>query len=143
MNFENQEERVMPNDASETTGSAHTPGPWHFCGNERGGCSCSTVLCADYPVAKVTLGAWGDDYPSIRLVGGSLELKAEAFMEQITYGEVSKETAVANARLIAAAPEMIDALRQWAVAEKLGDEQELANARHSRDAAIANAIGAA
>ena len=56
---------------------------------------------------------WGDDYPAIRLVGSSsLDMKAEAFMEQITYGEVNEETATANARLIAAAPKMLAALQE-------------------------------
>jgi hypothetical protein len=51
------------------------------------------------------------------------------------------DEAMANAQLISAAPDMIDALRQWAAAEKMADEQELQNARQSRDLAIAKAIG--
>ena len=66
--------------------AAATPGPWHSCRDD--GCKCPMVLCDDYPVAEVVKGAWGDDFPSVRLVGNSLELKAEAYMEQITYGEV-------------------------------------------------------
>jgi hypothetical protein len=45
--------------------------------------------------------------------------------------------ASANARVIAAAPDMIDALRQWRNAEREGDEAEMANARISRDLIIA------
>lgn len=67
-------------------------------------------MCNDYPVAQVTNGDWGDDYPSIRLVGGSLDRKAEAYMEQITYGHVSEPTARANWRLISAAPDLYAAL---------------------------------
>ena len=47
----------------------------------------------------------------------------------------------ANAALIAAAPDMIDALRQWAVAERMGDAHITQGARASRDAAIAKAEG--
>jgi hypothetical protein len=43
--------------------------------------------------------------------------------------------------MIEAAPEMIDALRQWAWAELNGDAAELVNARASRDMAIIRATG--
>ena len=43
--------------------------------------------------------------------------------------------------LIWAAPDMADALRQWQHAEETGDESELANARVSRDKALAKARG--
>ena len=46
-----------------------------------------------------------------------------------------------EAHLIAAAPDMADALRQWQHAEETGDETELANARVSRDKALAKARG--
>jgi hypothetical protein len=95
--------------------SGHTPGPWFYCGCESGGCSCLTVSGKDAPVAVITGGVWGDDFPSIRLVGNSsLDLKAEAYMEQISYGEVPMEEAKANARLIAAAPSMLEALNEIA-----------------------------
>ena len=81
-------------------------GDWHAC--DKGNCVCKQVWCDDYPVATVTSGKWGDDYPSIRLVGRSLNTTAEAFMDQITYGEISEATATANARLIAMAPQMYD-----------------------------------
>ena len=81
----------------------YTKGPWSACHN--GECSCKAIWCNDHPIAEVTAGKWGDDYPSIRLVGeSSLDLKAEAYMEQMTYGEVPEEEAQANANLIAAAP---------------------------------------
>jgi hypothetical protein len=60
----------------------------------------------------VIAGKWGDDYCSIRLVGeSSLDLKAEAYMEQITYGEIPEKEAIANANLISAAPDMYEALK--------------------------------
>ncbi len=48
---------------------------------------------------------------------------------------------VEDARLIAAAPELLDALKQWKWAELNGDMDELDNARVSRDIAIAKATG--
>lgn len=88
-----------------------TPGPWKACGEAE--CSCKVVSCGQHPIAQITSGKWGDDYASVRLVGNSsLDMKAEAYMEQITYGEVDEATAAANARLIAAAPDMYAALAQ-------------------------------
>lgn len=76
-----------------------TPGPWTLC-DDGGRYLCLTISGEHYPIAKVFSGKWGDDYPSIRLIGGSLTLKAEAYMEQITYGEIPKEIAIANALFI-------------------------------------------
>jgi hypothetical protein len=83
--------------------------PWSACHD--GECKCSQVWTKDdHPVAIVTKGNWGDDYPSIRLVGEELERKAEAYMEQINYGTVSNDTAIANTKFIAAAPEIVKQL---------------------------------
>lgn len=88
---------------------AATPGPWHSCPDD--GCKCVMVSCDDYPVAEVTKGKWGDDYPAVRLVGtSSLDMKAEAYMEQITYGEIDEKTAMANRAFIREAPADIAAL---------------------------------
>ena len=88
----------------------YTKGPWRACRN--GECSCKQVWCANNPVAEVVAGKWGDDYCSIRIVGEtSLDLKAEAYMEQVTYGEIPEKEAIANAHLIAAAPDMYEALK--------------------------------
>lgn len=75
--------------------------PWSACND--GECSCKQISCDDYPIAEVTHGDWGDDYPSIRLIGGSLDIKAEPYMEQITYGNIPEETATNHARYIVAA----------------------------------------
>ena len=48
---------------------------------------------------------------------------------------------LALAQLFAAAPDLLDALRQLAWAEAHGDDIELANARKARDAAISKATG--
>ncbi len=87
----------------------HTPGPWHTC--REGKCSCFTVMSDHHPVAQITHGDWGDEYPAIRLVGPSLDQRAEAYMEQITYGSVGDAAARANWRLIAAAPDLLEALK--------------------------------
>ena len=74
----------------------HTHLPWSACCGK-----CHTIMSEHGPVAKITVGNWGDDYPSVRLVGdSSLDIKAEPYMAQITYGHVDKETAVANAAFI-------------------------------------------
>lgn len=86
-----------------------TPGPWRECGHDRGGCQCGQVwsVAADCPVATVESGEWGDEYPAVREVDG----KCEAYMERIGYGIVPEDAARANARLIAAAPDLLSALR--------------------------------
>ena len=90
--------------------SQHTKGPWRACND--GECRCLTVSAPDQPIAKVISDKWGDDYPALRLVGpSSLEQKVEAYMEQITYGEIDPEEAKANARLIAAAPDLLEACK--------------------------------
>ena len=77
----------------------HTPLPWRACND--GKCSCKQIWCPDYPIAVVNSGDWGDDYPSVRLIGeSSLDLKAEAYMEQCTYGHIPEEVAEANIQYI-------------------------------------------
>lgn len=88
--------------------SDHTPTPWNLCCE--GKCSCLTISSTYFPIAKVTSGRWGDDYPSLRMIGGSIEGKFEAFMEQITYGEINPDLARANAKFIVKAVNAHDAL---------------------------------
>ena len=86
--------------------TAHTPGPWDW----------------------MAIGANASGGFHIYLID-SAKRKIAAL-----WGKADEKQA--NAILIAAAPEMLDALRQWAVAEAQNDHQELANARQSRDDAI-------
>ncbi len=78
----------------------HTALPWSLC-NE-GKCACLQISGEHHPIAKVFSGKWGDNYPAIRIQEGhgSIEGKYEVYMEQITYGEISEETAQANAAFI-------------------------------------------
>ena len=94
-----------------------TKGPWHVCSGTKsvqGICSCMSISCADHPIATVERGEWGDSYPSLRWVEGtgSIGRKAEAYMELIGYGSIPDEEAVANAHLLSAAPDLLEALKQ-------------------------------
>lgn len=72
--------------------SKHTKGPWQECGHERGGCICGLVFAkgADVAIADCSLST--DE-----------ELRAH---------RPSAKQRKANARLIAASPCLLDALRQ-------------------------------
>ena len=99
-----------PVPVSALRASIPNAGDWHYCGASRGGCSCMTVMFRDYPICRITSGDWGDDYPDIRLVGdSSLDAKAEAYMEQITYGSIDEEQAKVHAFLIQGAPDLFHA----------------------------------
>jgi hypothetical protein len=82
-----------------------TPLPWSRCGHNRGGCQCGVISAPDFPVAKVTIGVWGDSYPAIRLKKGtgSIEGSYEAYTERIDYSEVEEAQGKANAAYIVAA----------------------------------------
>lgn len=116
----------------------YTIGPWRAC--NKGKCVCGQIWSepADFPVATVTTGKWGDEYPRIRLTDDN---KAEAYMEMIEYGEVPKEMAEANAHLIAASPDLLDALKEakeiircwhgevaWDIYDKASPEMKRINA---------------
>ena len=87
-----------------------SPLPWHACTCGK----CGMVSNQTDLVATATRGNWGDDYPDLRRVGGSIEGKFETFMNQITYGNVPPEIGNANAKYIEQAcnnyPLALDAL---------------------------------
>ena len=90
---------------------------------------------------KHTPGPWNTDEQVIFASSGEAVASTWKFGQFDTGGRGSHAEAEANARLIAAAPDMLDALHQWAAAERMEDAEELENARKSRDAAIAKAEG--
>jgi hypothetical protein len=101
-----------------------TPGPWSIHAiNPATSCTYLQISGANHPIGRVESGKWGDPYLSIRQVGPSLDQKFEPYMELIEYGEIPKEVALANARLIAAAPAMYEALKAITmIAGNLPDE---------------------
>lgn len=97
--------------------NGHTPGPWDWDGE-----------IEDF--GDIYIYHYDDDGDVIRICA-------------ILGNDKFKNQHQANALLISSAPELLDALRQWAWAEANGDDDELVNARWSRDAAIAKAEGRA
>ena len=81
-------------------------------------------MARDYPVAEVIKGYWGDDYPAIRYVesDGMVNTAVEAYMEQITYGNVSEDQAMANRAFITCAPTDILALIEEVERLRRGNE---------------------
>ena len=87
-----------------------------------------------------TPGPWAVQVaePMITSRATAYEIVTDGF--DVVGGRVGIRSA-ADACLIAASPDMADALRQWQHAEETGDDAELANARKSRDMALAKARG--
>lgn len=98
----------------------HTPGPWRICGNDRGGCKCGNVWSKkhDFVVARA--------------------------ISKLSYGQLdegcSEETAVANARLIAAAPDLLAALEKIVEIEREERDCFAANAEMANVAIEAIAL---
>jgi hypothetical protein len=143
-------------DTEAEPAAAFTPGPWSHHADIA--CKCGTIGSEDHPIAKVYSGDWGDDFPTIQIEGGSLERRAVAVMEQITYGHINQSVADANARLIAAGPDVLNALQEtWRVLRAAGTLNlsngvqlgktawyiKINDAEALSDAAIAKATGAA
>lgn len=82
--------------------------PWKACSCGK----CGQISNEKDCIAIATRGNWGDDYPIIKPVGGSIGGQYEVVMEQITYGHIPPETGNANAQYIAEAcnnyPEALD-----------------------------------
>lgn len=117
--------------------SEYTPGPWELCGE--GTCCCLTISGKDHPIAKVTVGEWGDEFPNLRVEGPILARQAIPFIDRIAYGNVDRHTAQCNAHLIAAAPDLEKALSQLVRAIRYTSGVSLEFALKEADAAIAKA----
>lgn len=76
-----------------------TPLPWYACSCGK----CGMISGDKELIATATRGNWGDDYPIIKPVGGSIGGQYEVVMEQITCGHIPPETGNANAQYIAEA----------------------------------------
>jgi hypothetical protein len=99
----------------------HTPGPWSF-----------------EPAFKI-----GEHWAAGAAHGVTANDNKDKWRGYVTNVLANSPNAEANARLIAAAPDMLDALRQWQYAQRELDAEEMVNAQLSRDAAIRKATGAA
>ena len=91
---------------------------------------------------KHTPGPWR---AIIRKNGGGI---TNAFVDMQSGGHIAiplnnPETAEANARLIAAAPELLEALQTWIAACDTGTHTDINQAREQARAAIAKATGEA
>lgn len=106
------------------TESKHTKGQrWVYCGQDAERpcqCGCIWDVEADYPVAKVIRGEWGDTYPAIKIIKpGAIGAVVEPYVEKIVYGSVSEEAADAHIRLMVKAPEMCQLMRDI-VSDEIG-----------------------
>ena len=86
--------------------------------------------------AKHTPGPWAY-IPQTDSVYSDIENKFKMPPGDNFVCELGLKNMEANARLIAAAPDMYDALRQWKAAEETGDNLEMINAISARDEVLA------
>jgi len=106
-----------------------SPLPWKACSCGK----CGQISNEKDCIAIATRGNWGDDYPIIKPVGGSISGQYEVVMEQITYGHLPPETGNNNAQYIAEActnyPEAIDHIerlqKRIAELEAVNEDQAL------------------
>ena len=105
-----------------------SPLPWKACSCGK----CGQISNEKDCIAIATRGNWGDDYPIIKPVGGSISGQYEVVMEQITYGHLPPETGNNNAQYIAEActnyPKALDHIERL---QKRVDELEGENSRLS------------
>lgn len=103
--------------------SKHTPGPWQVMNDYNG----ATIVLANVD---------GETFPDGTSTF-SYDFVCDTFPDDV--GQVEREIAKANARLIAAAPELLDALRNLVAVQPnlMANSAELADAR----AALAKAGG--
>ena len=95
--------------------SKHTPGPWHY-------------RTSDGSIGGIDSAC-----------GLSI---AQAFQVKPISEDLTQETRKSNAHLIAAAPDLLDALKELLLAERLDDDDQiLLSARVKARAAIAKAEG--
>ncbi len=96
----------------------HTPGPWEIFGEDNGGLPVIRIEVSERDICEVR-GVWDREY--------------------ITQ-ELDRESH-ANARLISAAPDLLEALERWR--DRLGSpgDVDLQTLLHMTDAAIAKARG--
>lgn len=95
--------------------SKHTPGPWSICRN--GECSCGFIWsgCEEMHIAT------------------AYDVRSIGHFDHASDAAPSREEAMANGRLIAAAPELLEALRGvLRVADRKTDEFDAARAAISK-----------
>ncbi len=95
-------------ESQESRAESHTPGPWSACGHDRGGCQCCMV--------------WS--IPADCVVAVALTAKDKQYTGGEGIGQL--EIAQANARLIAAAPELLAACEE-AIGDANDGESRLGN----------------
>jgi hypothetical protein len=117
----------------------YSPGPWEACHD--GKCKCKSVWNDNHPIATVESGEWGDEYPAIR---EGEDGEPEAYAERIVYGTIDEESAQGNARLIAAAPEMLELLKTLEYANLTWNGPECAicghQSGHAEDCELGNLL---